>query len=198
MKNCETPWQDRLGQGLGLWRRVGPQRRGFEPTRMLRLINRPAFPPSGQVRGVEHLIKTQAIGDTKVSEQLRRGALEDHVTLVDDGDPVELVQFTQVVDNADETLPPGLGQFTQQRQNLVFRLRVQSRRHFVADHANGIERQLEAQRKATELTTGKRGDALVAVRLEAGDLQHAFQPRRAFRGIQHREPQGVIQGFADG
>ena len=118
-------------------------------------MNGPAITPGREVRGVEHLIETQAIRDAEIAEQRVRRTLEDHVALVDDRDPVELVELPEIMNDADETLMVRLGEAAQQREDLVLGLRIEARRNLVADHAGRIEGEFQAERKTAQLPPGK-------------------------------------------
>ena len=138
-----------LGRGADLGNRDGVR------LGVLRLMDSPSVTPGSQVGGVEHFVESQAVGDAEITQQLGGGTLKDHVALIDDRDPVELIQFSEVMDDADEALMMRLREITQEREDLVLRLRVEARGHLVADHAGRIKREFQTKGKATELAARK-------------------------------------------
>ena len=188
----------RLGKRLDLGRRADLGDGDLVGILMLGLMDSPAVAPRGEVGGVQHLVQTQSVGDAEIAEQFIGGTLENHVALIDDRDPVELVQLTEIMDDADEALVARLGKIAKQRQDLVLGLRVESRRDFVADHAGRIERELQAEGKTAQLAARKRRDAFVAMRGHARDAQDGFKAARTLGGVRHGELEGVLQRFGDG
>ena len=157
----------------------------------------PAIAPGGQIGSVEHFVESQAVRDAEVTQQFVGRALEDHVTLIDDRDPVELVQLTEIMNDADEALMMRLREITQQRQDLVLGLRIQARGDLVADHAGRVEGEFQPEGETTELAARKSRDPLIAVRRHAGHAKHGLEATGPLGGVGHRQFKCVFKGFRD-
>ena len=102
------------------------------------------------------------------------------------------------MDDTNEALPARDDELAQECENLILRLRVEPRRHFIADHAGWIQRQLNAERQAAQLPTRQRGDAFVAVRRETGHPEDGLEPAVTLGRRRNGQPQGVVEGLLDG
>ena len=79
--------------------------------------------------------------------------LENHVTMVNNRNAVELVQLGQIMDNAKKRLVLFLNQVAKKTEDVILRCWIQAGCHLITDHAGRVIGQLKAQPQPPQLST---------------------------------------------